>query len=366
MDVSLLTSPGDLDLAASGGTFPHRRVNLGLVGLNFGRHLIDEILSKRNLFDLTALCDLNEFRLAQARQKHDVTCHGNFDAMLEDPKVEAIGLFTSPKGRAELIRRALRAGRHVLTTKPLEVDPAAALEVLREARRRERVVHCNSPSPLPTNEIKIIEAWQHEYGLGQPVGARADVWVSYRELPDGSWYDDPRSCPAAPVFRLGIYLINDLVRLWGPVERVQVMRSRLFTQRPTTDNAQVGLLFANGAIANIYASFCVEDGDYYRNGMVLNFERGTIYRNTGPAWPLDPGVRSRLALVQLRHGGYSVVADSLAPMQSGDYQWEYFARAVRGERQGGELTPEQMVEGIRVMKAISEAELGDGTALVTR
>jgi predicted dehydrogenase len=190
--------------------------------------------------------------------------------------------------------------------------------------------------------------------------------VSYRELADGSWYDDARSCPAAPVFRLGIYLINDLVRLWGRVERVQVMGSRLFTQRPTADNAQVGLVFANGAIANIFASFCVQDGDSYRNTMVLNYERGTIYRNAGPAWEAGPDFRSRLALVQLRGGVRTVVAEGFSPVQSGEYQWETFARAVRGERIGSELSPDQMVEGIRVMRAIAEAEHGSGTARVTR
>lgn len=75
-----------------------------------------------------------------------------------------------------------------------------------------------------------------------PLGARADIWASYREQADGTWYDDPQKCPVAPVFLLGIYLINDLIQLFGPVRDVQVLQSRLSTGRPTADNGQLSLL----------------------------------------------------------------------------------------------------------------------------
>ncbi len=38
-------------------------------------------------------------------------------------------------------------------------------------------------------------------------------------------------------------------------------------------NAQLGIRFNNGAIANIYSSFCVDDLQFYRNSLTLNFER---------------------------------------------------------------------------------------------
>ncbi|CAN5820982.1 hypothetical protein BH09VER1_BH09VER1_47080 [soil metagenome] len=344
------------------------KVKIGLVGLNFGFHIIDEIQRKPacDLFEIAALCDQDIGRLNAAAAKADVTRYEHLEDLLADPEIEAVGLFTHPAGRIKLMRQILRSGRDIITTKPLGLDPDGMLELLSEARRLGRSVHCNSPGPLRSSELAVIESWMQKYDLGCPVGARADVWTSYREAQDGTWYDDPKMCPAAPIYRLGIYLINDLVRLWGRVQKVQVMHSRFFTGRPTTDNAQVALLFENRAVANIYASFCVNDGDHYRNSLVLNFENGTIYRNAGPAWTLAPGVRSRLALVQSCTMGPSVVAEAFEPIQSGDYQWEYFAEAVRGSRVVEELTPDQMVEGIRIMKAISEAERGEGAAVVSR
>lgn len=344
------------------------RVKLGILGLNFGRHIVEEIVtsSAGKHLELVALCDQNPERLASVLPVASLSRHATLDDLLADPEVEAVGLFTGPIGRADLMRKILRSGRHIITTKPLEIDPAAAQLVLEEADSLGLVVHCNSPSPLPVPDLRIIQRWEREYDLGQPVGARGNVWASYREEPDGTWYDNPEYCPAPPLYRLGIYLINDLVRLWGRVERVQVMETRLFTGRPTSDNAQAGLLFENGALANVFASFCVEDGDQYGNSLILNYENGTIYRNAGPAWSSPRENRNRLALVQSQENQGRVVAEENTGLGESGYQWEQFARAVRGESVSGELSPEQMVEGIRVIRAIATAVRQGGVADVLR
>jgi predicted dehydrogenase len=342
--------------AANQPPFPaDSRVPIGIVGLNFGRHIIDLLAAGDGAawLRVAAVCDLDAAKASAMAEKlgGGVRAFDDLQKLIDAPDIPAIGLFTGPAGRAALIRRIIRAGKDVITTKPFETDPDAALAVLREARELGRVVHLNSPAPLPAPDIAQIERWRTGYDLGAPVGARADVWASYRETADGSWYDDPARCPAAPIFRLGIYLINDLVRLFGPVADARVMQTRLFTGRPTPDNAQLSLRFENGALANIFASFCVGDGDCYRNGLTLNFENGTIYRNLGPACG-DAG-KSELALVKLRDGARQVVARAEVTGGSGAYQWEAFARAVRRESFAGAesfTTPEQIVTGLRVIQ----------------
>ncbi|MDR2673578.1 MAG: Gfo/Idh/MocA family oxidoreductase [Opitutaceae bacterium] len=334
-------------------------VPVGIAGLNFGRHIIDQLTAGDGAawLRVAAVCDLDAAKAAAMAERlgGGVRAFDDLQKLIDAPGIPAIGLFTGPAGRASLIRRIIRAGKDVITTKPFETDPDAALAVLREARALGRVVHLNSPAPLPAPDIAQIERWRVEYDLGAPVGARADVWASYRETADGSWYDDPGRCPAAPIFRLGIYLVNDLVRLFGPVADAHVMQTRLFTGRPTPDNAQLSLRFENGALAGIFASFCVNDGDHYRNGLTLNFENGTLYRNLGPARG-DAG-KSELALVQLRDGARRVVARAEVAGGSGAYQWETFARAVRREPFAGAessaTTPEQVAAGLRVIQMMS-------------
>lgn len=335
-----------------------KKLRIGMVGLNFGRHVIDELLKPpaHGFIEIGAISDLDRVRAQAIADRIGVKVLPNLDAVLADPSLEAVGLFTAPVGRAALIRQSIRAGKHVMTTKPFELDPDAALGVLREAGRLGRVIHLNSPGPLWTQDLAQIRSWREELDLGRPVACRADVWASYRERETGSWHDDPARCPAAPVFRLGIYLINDLVRLLGPVERVQVMQSRLFTARPTADNAQLGLQFANGALGNIFASFCVDDGQFYGNSLVLNHERGTVYRNIGP---LEQGAAlggCRLSVVARQGAGGSVIRHADVGQRSGKYQWEAFFKACCGEALAEQVRPEEIVEGVKILAAMARAQ----------
>lgn len=337
------------------------RPALAIVGLNFGRHIVNQIVTGSGAphVRLAALCDLDASRARAVAEKlppghPPVAIHTDLQALLDDPSIPAIGLFTGPVGRAALIRRIIHAGKDVLTTKPFETDPDAALAILREARALGRVVHLNSPAPLPAPDIAQIQRWVNEHALGAPVAARAESYAHYREQPDRTWYDDPRQCPVAPIFRLGIYLINDLIQLFGPVAETHVFQTRLFTARPTPDNAQLSLRFENGALGNIFASFCVNDGDPWRNTLALNYENGTIYRNCGPERATN---KNELSLIKTRDNRRHIAARAEVQGGSGAYQWETFARALRRELPldtPGLATPEQITAGLRVIQSMSK------------
>ncbi len=212
------------------------RIPIGIVGLNWGLSVIQEQLLSgpgAEHFRLAAVCSKEHDKVESYASTFGVTPYHSLDALLNDQSIPAVGLMTGPFGRGELISRAIQAGKHVMTTKPIEVDPEAALSALRLAKSLHKVVHLNSPTPIPSPDIRQIIDWRQRHGLGRPVGARADIWSSYREQADGSWYDDGEKCPVAPIFRLGIYLINDLIRLFGKPLAVSAMSSRLFTGRPT-------------------------------------------------------------------------------------------------------------------------------------
>ena len=337
-----------------------------MVGLNFGKSVLRQIREgqARDYFNLAGICDFNQEKAKSLARELGVPVFASLEKLLEERELEAIGLFTPPAGRADLIEKCVRSGKHVMTTKPFELDPQKALSVLQFARQSQGVVHLNSPSAQLPKSLEQIRHWQAQHELGRPIACRADLWVSYREKPDGSWYDDPRRCPVAPVFRLGIYLINDLVRLLGMAEKVTLLESRLLTQRPTADNGQLGILFKNGTLANIFSSFCIGDGDSYHQGLVLNYERGTVYFQQGPLVRNQWKGETRITLAMGERGRPRFVEEALFDVGNGVYQWENFYRAIRGETIEGEVTPEEIVEGIKIIQAMTRASEAGGWASV--
>ncbi|HYD85536.1 MAG TPA: Gfo/Idh/MocA family oxidoreductase, partial [Opitutus sp.] len=235
--------------------------------------------------------------------------------------------------------------------------------VLEEARRLGRTIHVNSPPPEPPAYLTRILEWQREHSLGRPISCQGEMLIAYREKQDGRWLDDLALCPAAPIFRLGVYSLNDLVHVFGPVRAVQVLSSRLFTGRPTADNAQLGLMFENGAIGSVHASFCVDNGQHYANALTLNYERGSIYRNTSPVDYGRAEHSSRLLLVATRPSGELVREHWQSEEASGDYPWQSFHDAVSGAR-AVETPIDDVVGTTAVLAAMGRAERSGKTELV--
>lgn len=332
----------------------YKRIKAALIGLNFGRSVIEQELFAgpgREFVELVGVGDLDGDKADAVAKEFGVRAYHSLGEALDDREVQAVILITGPAGRAKQIEQVLETGRPVMTTKPFETSSSEALRVLRRAQALGIPVFMNSPAPLPEKNLEQIQEWVTEYNLGRAVGYRGTVWCSYREKPDGSWYDNPSLCPAAPIFRLGIYLMNDLFRLLGPVQDVNVLQSRIFTQRPTADNAQLGILHTDGTIGSLYASFCVDDRQFYRNSLEINFERGTVYRNVGPRTNGESGgIRLQLSANTVQ----GPVEKTLYVQEKGGYPWEAFFSAVNGKDLGETILPEQVAATIQVMELMRE------------
>jgi len=336
------------------------QIRFAVVGLNFGASIVKQ-LQGNSFVRVAAVCDLDPDKAREIAS--GCGCRvASLEELLVDPEIDAVGLYTPPVGRSALIRKCIECGKAVMTTKPLERDPSAALEILKFARSRGVPVHLNAPSPLPCGELRKIDRWREEYALGRPVAVRWETYVHYREQPDGRWLDDPEKCPVAPIFRLGIYGIGELIHLMGRPEEVQVFSSRIFTGRPTPDNAELSIRFAGGALGSLFASFCINDGHSYPSAMTIHYENGTVKkRQYGPAFAVP---KTRFDRVELELdcvcNGKCIHETCTTPAEerSGAYQWRNFAEAVRrGAPLPDEVSPEDVALGIAVIDAMRRAEM---------
>jgi len=308
-----------------------RRIRLALVGLNFGRHIAEhELLDGHGAphVELAGICDLDHGKAAALAARYGVRHYGTLDEILRDPAIEAVALYIPPHGRARVIEQCLSAGKHVMTTKPFEDNVPAARRALEMARSRGLVIHLNSPAPTPCGEFLRFREWEQEFSLGRPVSAFWETHARYSEVADGTWMDDPELCPAAPVFRLGIYGIADLIELCGPAIECRVLQSRTETGRPTMDNGMLSVRFENGCLGCIAASFRVDNGTPYRNTLLIHYEHGSVTRSIPCLNVPDRKIQIGLQTIQ---NGIPVVRQEFIDEagRAGQYQWSEFNRAIR-------------------------------------
>ena len=334
-------------------------VKIGVVGLGFGlSYMRDHLGDGARYVDIVAVCDLRQDRLDAGRDAFACETYTDLGTMLAEADIEAVVLFSGPIGRADIIRRCLSAGKHVMTTKPFELDAGAATAVLADAKEMGLALFLNSPAAVLGEDIHQIRRWQDELGLGELVFATLECWYWSLEQADGSWYDDPALCPVAPIFRLGIYGINDLTSLAGDPIEVNVLQSRMKTGRPTPDVAQLGVRFANGAIATVRNTWRCRPSRSLLDSEFI-FEYGTVRRRQ------DEG-RCTLTLTTEDADGQRRQVDACVDVGRTNhmYRWDLFQRAIRGEQLEGLTTPEQIVAGVTIINAMARAADGNGQALI--
>lgn len=336
-----------------------KKLRLGVVGLHFGRVLIEEEIVAgpgAEFFELAAVCDQRESILRECACNYEVAGYSSIEEMLEKETLDCVALMTGPGGRAKLMDLILDTGTAVVTTKPFENSAKEAERILQKSEKTGVPIFINSPEPVPFEDIALMLNWREKYHLGALVGYHACTWAGYREQADGSWYDDPFLCPAAPLFRLGIYSINNLGWFTEEVKEVKVMESRILTGRPTADNAQMSIYHSDGCLGSIYASFCIHDTEPYRDALELRFENGVMRREILTE---DGKVGSRIEVSLVTHSrDRTLRLHTDMPRYGRGYRWETMYQILM-------KTPEikvtvssgQIVKGVRLLELVREASI---------
>ena len=113
--------------------------SIGVVGLNYwGPNLARNF---DELAELAWLCDLSdEQRERFAARYPEARLTGDFDEMLADDALDAVIVATPVVTHAELAKRALEAGKHVLVEKPPALTGAEVEDLLATAEEQGRVL----------------------------------------------------------------------------------------------------------------------------------------------------------------------------------------------------------------------------------
>ena len=160
-------------------------VGFGYWGPNVARNVAD-----RPEFRLVGLCEPDAHRAGEfSRRYPGCSTERDLDALLLDPRVQAVSIATPPRTHYDLVRRALEAGKHVMVEKPLATNVAHAEALIALAAETGRVLmpgHTFVYSP-PVNKVRdliragelgdvyFITSSRMNLGLYQPDGVISDL-----------------------------------------------------------------------------------------------------------------------------------------------------------------------------------------------
>ncbi len=123
-----------------------KRIRIGCIGYGrMGQDFVATMLAAPEQWDVAYICDRDPAALAEAKQRApEVRLVADPDIVLADTSLDAVGLFTLADARPAQLRKALRAGLHVLAEKPLAADVETEWKLLEEIEASDRIVAINT------------------------------------------------------------------------------------------------------------------------------------------------------------------------------------------------------------------------------
>ncbi|HVW92545.1 MAG TPA: Gfo/Idh/MocA family oxidoreductase [Devosia sp.] len=245
-----------------------KRVGIGIVGLGNISAAYLKAAKDFPILDIKALADLSP-AAAKARADEFGLKAVMLDEIFKDPEVEIILNLTVPKAHVEVGLRAIDAGKHVYSEKPLGVEFAQGKKLIEAAKAKGLRVG-SAPDTFFGGAHQTSRKLVDSGVLGTLVGGTAYFMCPGHER----WHPNPAfyyEAGGGPMLDMGPYYITDLVNLMGPVVRVTGMTVTPSETRTITAKERAGevipvdvpthvsglLEFRSGAVVQMTMSFDV-------------------------------------------------------------------------------------------------------------
>jgi UDP-N-acetyl-2-amino-2-deoxyglucuronate dehydrogenase len=183
------------------------------------------------------------------------------DAFRRDD-IDAVAICTPSGSHADLAVAALRAGKHVVIEKPLDVSLDAARRVAEAERHSDRTVTVISQHRFDRSSQAVHEAIRHGR-LGRVTSASASIpwWRSQRYYDASRWRGTWDLDGGGALMNQGMHTVDLLVWLLQEPVEVFAWAGRLAHERIEVEDTAVGVVrFASGALGAIHGTTAAYPG----------------------------------------------------------------------------------------------------------
>ena len=225
---------------------------------------------------LVSVCDNIEKKAKEVARKYGVNWYTDYRKLLKRKDLNIVCLCSPSSLHAEQTVLAAKAGKHVLTEKPIAVtlkDADKMINACKKAKVKLGVIFQRRTDPKC---IRIKQALERNE-LGKLV--LADVYVKYyrgQEYYDsadwrGTWKFDGGGCLMNP----GIHLVDLMLWFMGPVDTVFGYAKHILRKIEVDDTAVAVVKFKNGAMGVIEGATSIYPANIPHR-FEIHGEKGTI------------------------------------------------------------------------------------------
>jgi len=237
-----------------------RRIRTAVIGCGSVSNQYLPVLKRCPFVELVSVCDIRPERARTQAEAYGVAHHHpHIEALLAGAPFEFLIDLTDMQAHEAVNRRALQAGKHVWSEKPIANSLAAGQDLLRMARR-QKLRLWGAPITVQSPQFAFMARKIASGELGRLAAAHAFYG---HEGPDWSSFFYEKGGGSLP--DLAVYNLTSLTGLLGPVRRVTAMLSIVTPDREIhgkgrirvteEDNAMLLLDHGQGLISHVQSGF---------------------------------------------------------------------------------------------------------------
>ncbi|MDC0625325.1 Gfo/Idh/MocA family oxidoreductase [Alphaproteobacteria bacterium] len=259
--------------------------NIGLIGCGNIAETYFKSQDYFNNINFVACADINQVSADECAEQNNILSM-SVDDLLNNENIDIVLNLTIPKAHYEVSERALNAGKHVYSEKPMAVKLSDAEKIIQLANKN-KLYFGNAPDTFLGGGIQRSRQLIDEGGIGKILTGNFIFAFSgvqtFHPNPE-SWFQEG----GGPVIDMGPYFFTALINLLGPAKNVRARGSKFSNKRIVETGVKKGkefsvdiptsfmmdMEFHSGSIIQGFLSFDVQN--HARNYMELYGSKGSI------------------------------------------------------------------------------------------
>jgi len=223
-------------------------IHAAIIGMGvWGQNLVTSVQGLSQDIQFVAGATRTPAKASEFAAKHKLRLLDSFEAVLADPSIDAVVLATPHSMHTEQIVAAAKAGKHVFCEKPLGLDRASTQRAAQAAADHNIIlgVGYNWRYQPALQEIRrMIDDGR----LGKVLHIEGNFCgpSAYR-FPKGHWRHASDESPAGGMTGRGVHVIDAMMYLAGPIDRVTAQSYRLAQDFGSDDTTSMMLHFEGGS-----------------------------------------------------------------------------------------------------------------------
>ncbi|WP_304511564.1 Gfo/Idh/MocA family protein [Desulfobacula sp.] len=253
-----------------------RKIKVALIGCGrISKNHFDSIEKHADNVELVAVCEIDRPLLAEMEKTYNVPAFHNYDDLLAESDADLIILCTPSGMHPAQTIAAAKAGKHVMTEKPMATRWKDGMDMVRacdEARVRLFVVKQNRRNAT----LQLLKRAVNEKRFGRIYMVHLNVfWTRPQAYYDQGAWRGTWELDGGAFMNQSSHYVDLLEWLIGPIADVQAMTGTLARDIEVEDTGVLNVRWRNGALGSMAVTMMAYPKNYEGSITILG-EKGTV------------------------------------------------------------------------------------------